>query len=139
MMKFDRPGAGRVEVAELLADLALDRQPRHRHAEQAQPEERRLRRAVPAQARAHDAVGGRPADDGRIRAVDDGRAAGQGVRQVADVEVLPLGDRAVGGRRRPVQLVLRSGAVVAAGDVERALGGPGRRDRRGRPACWRCR
>ena len=47
----DRPGAGRVQVAELLADLTVDLEPRHRRAHQAQLEERALRRGVRPEAR----------------------------------------------------------------------------------------
>ena len=64
--EVEGPGAGRVQVAELLADLALDGEPGHRRADEAEPEERGLRGDVRADAGLHHARIGRAADDDRV-------------------------------------------------------------------------
>ena len=62
------------DVAKLLANLALDRQRRHGHAEQPKPEERRRWGEIGAQDRVQVlAVGATAADQERGRATDGGR------------------------------------------------------------------
>ena len=64
--EVDGADAGRVEVAELLADLALDLEARDRRADQAELEERAQRRGVGPDARGQDRVAdGLAADEDR--------------------------------------------------------------------------
>ena len=137
--EVDGADAGRVQVAELLADLAVDLQPGHGRADQAELEERALRRGVGADARGEDRRSTVvAADEDDVRAGDDRRRALEARRrQVADVEVLPLGDVAGRRRDRPVELGLGAAAVVAADEVERAVGAPSPTRSSGRPAGWR--
>src|SRR4051794_14936789 len=80
----------RVEVSELLPDLAVDLEGRNRRADQPELEERSLGRDVCACTSGLDPVLRRTADDDRVRPQDERSTAGiAGCRKVADVEVLP--------------------------------------------------
>ncbi len=131
MMKLTAPTVASVQVAELLADLAFDLETGDGGADEPQLEVRTQRRGVGADARCHDAGIGRAADDDRVRSADDGGTALHWSRQVACVEVLPLGDLAGAARDRPVDLGLRAAAVVATGEVDRPAVAPSGRVRAG--------
>src|SRR5258705_1654087 len=82
--EVDRAHAGRVEVAELLADLALDRQSGDGRAEQTELEERALRGSVGAETRGdHGPTRGRTTDQDRVWAGDHRRRALAGLWQRA--------------------------------------------------------
>ena len=132
--EVDRAGARRIQVAELLADLAVDLEARDGRADQPELEERALRRGVRPDAGRDRTFGACAADEDGVRTRDDRRAARHAVGQVADVEVLPLGDVARGRRDGPVRLALRAVGALPADQVERPVGGPARSRRRAAPA-----
>ena len=118
--------AGGVQVAELLADLAVDLQARDGRPEWAELEERGLRRGVGAQARVDDPLRRLAADDEYVGPGHERGSALEADRQVTLRQMEPLGDVPVGRGDRPVQLLLRPGVVVTTGQVQRAIGIPAR-------------
>src|SRR6476659_2860314 len=117
--EVDRADCRRVQVAQLLADLTLDLETGDGGAHETKLEVRAQRSRVRADARCHDTGVGRASHDDRVRSADDGRPALHWSRQVAGVEVLPLGDLARAARDRPVDLLLGSAAVVPTSEVDR--------------------
>ncbi len=108
-MKFTVPTRRRVQVAELLPDLALDLQGRDRRAGDAELEERGLRGEAGADARGQDlrplGAGRRPPDEDHVRTGQERRGTLETWGgQVGDVEMLPLGNVALAVRDRPVRL-----------------------------------
>ena len=94
MMKLTVPTPAALQVAELLADLALDLQPGHRRADETELEERALRRGVGANARRRAVPPSVvPADEHGVRAGDHARRRPRVPTPGRSLtgEVLPLG------------------------------------------------
>ena len=96
--KFIVAAPGRHQVAELLADLALDRQRRDRRTGDAELEERRARREAGAHRPVARPVGRLAADDEGRRAHARDRRIGRGDRQVRLLEVVPAAGQVTGRR-----------------------------------------